>query len=240
MDYKQFFEVDAKVYMIGIKGTGMCALAELLFHSGVLVWGSDTSDTFYTDEILLSLGIPYYEGFAESHLANSPDEKQKPDLVIYSAAYSPDNNCEMAYALGAALPMLKYTDALGVFSSNFDSSGIAGVHGKTTTTALAGTLIHSLNLPAQILAGSGVAAFGGTSTLSLGQKYFVAETCEYRNHFLSFHPNRIILTSVEWDHQDFFPSYESIRDSFVAYIKLLPQGGCLIYCFDDDGAREVV
>ncbi|MDR2900654.1 MAG: UDP-N-acetylmuramate--L-alanine ligase [Treponema sp.] len=239
MDYKQFLQPGCKVYMIGIKGTGMCALSELLFHAGVSVSGSDTSETFYTDEILTTMGIPYYEGFAVNHL-DGKNLGDKPDLVIYSAAYSSDNNCEMAYASGAAIPMLKYTDALGVFSSCYDSSGIAGVHGKTTTTALAGTLIQALHLPAQILVGSGVSAFGGTSTLSLGQKYFVAETCEYRRHFLSFHPNRIILTSVEWDHQDFFPSYESIRDTFVDYIKLLPNGGELIYCHDDVGAKEVV
>lgn len=234
MDYKRLLQPGFKVYMIGIKGTGMCALSELLFHSGIVVSGSDTAETFYTDEILTTLGIPYYEDFSVTHL------DEKPDLIIYSAAYSPDNNCEMAYAAGAAIPMLKYTDALGVFSSHFDSSGIAGVHGKTTTTALAGTLIKSLHLPAQILAGSGVASFGGTSTLSLGQKYFVAETCEYRKHFLSFHPQRIILTSVEWDHQDFFPTYESIRDTFLEYVRLLPHRGELIYCADDEGAAEVV
>lgn len=239
MDDKQLLQPGFKVYMIGIKGTGMCALSELLFHSGFAVSGSDTAETFYTDEILRSLGILFYEGFAVSHL-DGQNIQEKPDLIIYSAAYSPDNNCEMAYAVNSGIPMLKYTDALGVFSSHFDSSGIAGVHGKTTTTALAGTLIKSLNLPAQILAGSGVAAFGGTSTLSLGQKYFVAETCEYRNHFLSFHPQRIILTSVEWDHQDFFQSYESIRDAFVNYILLLPEGGELFYCSDDDGVRETV
>jgi UDP-N-acetylmuramate--alanine ligase len=238
MDYKQFLQPGFKVYMIGIKGTGMCALSELLFHSGIDVTGSDTTETFYTDEILTTLGIPYYEGFAVDHLANCLNEK--PDLVIYSAAYSLDNNCEMSYAASAGIPMLKYTDALGVFSSRFDSSGIAGVHGKTTTTALVGTLIQSLHIPAQVLAGSGVSAFGGTSTLSLGQKYFVAETCEYRNHFLSFHPQRIILTSVEWDHQDFFLSYESIQNTFVDYIKLLPNGGELFYCYDDVGAKEVV
>jgi UDP-N-acetylmuramate--alanine ligase len=241
MDYKQFLRPGSYVYMIGIKGTGMCALSELLFHSGVKISGSDTEETFYTDEILARLGIPFYEGFSVSHFNGSHvNDDEKPDLVIYSAAYSPENNCEMAYVLKAGIPALKYSDALGVFSSRYDSSGIAGVHGKTTTTALTGTLIKSLNLPAQVLAGSGVSAFGGTSTLSLGQKYFIAETCEYRNHFLSFHPNRIILTSVEWDHQDFFPSYESIRNTFVDYAKLLPKGGELIYCVDDEGAKEVV
>jgi UDP-N-acetylmuramate--alanine ligase len=75
--------------------------------------------------------------------------------------------------------------------------------------------------------------------LSLGDKYFVAETCEYRRHFLAFHPRRIILTSVESDHQDFYPTYESIRDSFLDYCRLLPQGGELIYCADQSGTAEV-
>jgi UDP-N-acetylmuramate--alanine ligase len=99
--------------------------------------------------------------------------------------------------------------------------------------------MRAAGLPARILAGSAVKGFGGRSTLSLGDKYFVAETCEYRRHFLAFHPKRIVLTSVESDHQDYYPSYESILDAFVEYAKLLPPGGELIYCADDPGAREV-
>jgi UDP-N-acetylmuramate--alanine ligase len=183
---------------------------------------------------LKELGIPYYESFDASHLSGGAP----PDLVIYSAAYNFDSNAEMAEARRLGLPICKYTDALGAYSGLFDSSGIAGVHGKTTTAAIAGTLIRGAGLPAQILAGSAVSGFGGRSTLSLGNRYFVAETCEYRRHFLSFHPRRIILTSVESDHQDFFPTYESIRDAFTEYIRLLPPGGRLIYCADDRGARE--
>jgi UDP-N-acetylmuramate--alanine ligase len=85
-----------------------------------------------------------------------------------------------------------------------------------------------------------VGDFGGRSTLSLGNRFFIAETCEYRKHFLSFQPRRIVLTSVESDHQDFFPTYESIRDAFVEFIMLLPAGGELIYCADDPGASETV
>jgi UDP-N-acetylmuramate--alanine ligase len=158
---------------------------------------------------------------------------------VYSAAYSFDTNPEMAEARRRGIPLLKYTDALGSYSAAFDASGIAGVHGKTTTTALAGTMIRAVGLPARVLAGSAVSAFGGYSTLNLGNKYFVAETCEYRKHFLAFHPRRIVLTSVEPDHQDFFPTYESIRDAFVEYGRLLPAGGDLIYCADDPGAAEV-
>jgi len=89
------------------------------------------------------------------------------------------------------------------------------------------------------LVGSAVGAFGGRATLSLGNKYFVAETCEYRKHFLSFHPQRIVLTSVESDHQDYYPGYEDIRDAFMEYGRRLPPEGEMIYCADDPGASEV-
>jgi UDP-N-acetylmuramate--alanine ligase len=93
-----------------------------------------------------------------------------------------------------------------------------------------------------VLAGSAVSGFGGgagRSTLVLGDTYFAAETCEYRRHFLAFNPRRIILTSVESDHQDYFPTYEDIRDAFLEYVRRLPPDGLLIYCADDRGAREV-
>jgi UDP-N-acetylmuramate--alanine ligase len=230
------FKVDSlkRVYFIGIKGTGMCALAELFHKEGVLVSGSDREEKFYTDAILEEEGIPYYESFDPSHIEQDPP----PDLVVYSAAYSFDTNPEMAEARRRGIEILKYPDALGAYSALFDSSGIAGVHGKTTTTAMAGAMIRGAGLPARVLAGSAVGAFGGRSTLSLGGKYFVAETCEYRRHFLAFRPRRIVLTSVEWDHQDYYPSRESIRDAFLDYCRLLPPGGELIYCADDPGACE--
>ncbi|MDR0412167.1 MAG: UDP-N-acetylmuramate--L-alanine ligase [Treponema sp.] len=234
-DFARILRPGAKVHCVGIKGTGLSALVELLHTAGVSVSGSDTAEVFYTDAILKEIGTPYFETFDARHI--TPDL----DAVIYSAAYTPDTNQELAEAERLGLPTLKYTDALGAYSKLFDSSGIAGVHGKTTTTAMAGVLLYSAGLPAQILAGSAISDFGARSTLSVVRKpvYFVAETCEYRRHFLSFHPNRIVLTSVESDHQDFFPTYADIRDAFVEYVERLPETGELIYCADDAGASEV-
>ncbi|MDR0598994.1 MAG: UDP-N-acetylmuramate--L-alanine ligase [Treponema sp.] len=234
MDLGQVLSQGGKIYFIGIKGTGMCALAELLCLGGAAVSGSDCADVFYTDEILKDLEIPYYETFQRAHVP--PDAA----VVIHSAAYAPETNPEMAEAQRLGLPLVKYADALGAYSALFDSAGIAGVHGKTTTTAMAGVLFQALALPAQVLAGSAVEAFGGRSTLSLGDTYFAAETCEYRRHFLAFHPQRVVLTSVESDHQDYFPRYEDIRDAFLEYVLKLPPGGELVYCADDRGAGEVV
>lgn len=223
----------ASVYLVGIKGTGVCALAELMHNSGMKVSGSDTTEKFYTDEILKELKIPYYENFDATHITKDIN------IVIHSAAYNAETNPELVRAQEIGLPVIKYTDALGEWSARFDSAGISGVHGKTTTTALCGVCVRALNLPAQVLVGSASFDFGGRSTLYLGDKYFIAETCEYRKHFLSFHPKRIILTSVESDHQDYFTSYELMNYAFIEYCHLLPKGGQLIYCADDNGANEV-
>jgi UDP-N-acetylmuramate--alanine ligase len=233
MGIEKITQLGALVYFVGIKGTGVCALAELMHNAGIKVCGSDTSEIFYTDKILKELNILYYENFDASRINN------KIDIVIHSAAYNTDSNPELVRAMELNIPVMKYTDALGAWSAKFDSAGICGVHGKTTTTAMCGVCARAADLPAQILTGSAALDFGGRSTLNLGDKYFIAETCEYQKHFLSFHPKRIILTSVESDHQDFFKDYESIRGAFVEYCRLLPKGGQLIYCADDSGAAEV-
>ena len=188
--------------MVGIKGTGMAALAELLVSRGALLTGSDVPEVFYTDEILQALAIKVMSPFSETNL---PSNAQ---LVIYSSAYKSDVNPELISAAKKGIPLLLYSDALGEFSAHSYSCGIAGVHGKTTTTGLAGTILKGLDLDASALAGSVISSFGNHCTMINGSKYFIAETCEYQKHFMSFHPKKILLTSIESDHQDFYPTYE--------------------------------
>ena len=221
-----------RIHMVGIKGTGMAALAEILSAGNASLTGSDVSDEFYTDAVLAALGITVLPFSADNI---RPDIR----LVIYSAAYQRALHPELKAADALGIPVLTYTEALGELSRRFESSGIAGVHGKTTTAALAGTLLRGAGSSATILAGSAVSGFGDRSTLVLGNRFFVAETCEYKRHFLSFCPSRIVLTSVESDHQDYYPDYASIRDAFVEYARSLPSSGQLFYCADDAGASEV-
>lgn len=221
-----------RVHLVGAKGTGMAAFAEILSSRGALLSGSDVAEAFFTDEILARIGVRC-RTFDASNVR--PDH----GLVIHSSAYRRDSHPELVEADRLGLPVLLYTEALGDFSRQHDSSGVAGVHGKTTTTALAGVAATAFDLPATVLAGSVVGSFGDRATLIRGGRYFIAETCEYRRHFLSFSPRRIVLTSVESDHQDYYPTYDSIRDSFVEYALSLPEGGTLVYCADDPGAAEV-
>lgn len=220
------------VHMVGIKGTGMSALAEILVRRGAVVTGSDTEEVFYTDAILRSISIPVFSGFSAGHLPKDVA------LVIHSAAYDRAANPELVEAIRRGIPVVSYPEALGGLSSLYHSVGISGVHGKTTTTAIAGTLASALRLKATILAGSAVSNFGGRSTLLLGDEYFIAETCEYRRHFLDFSPSAIVITSIEPDHQDYYPGYQDILKAFIEYGMKLPNGGTLIYCADDPGASE--
>ncbi len=224
---------DFPVYFVGIKGTGMAALAELLYRHGAKVNGSDTTEKFYTDEILSRWGIPYIEGFDPS---NIPPDTQ---MVIHSSAYHRKKHPELIEADKRNIPVLEYSEALGAISGMFSSCGITGVHGKTTTTALAGSILKELPLPVSVLAGSGISTFDGNCTLVRGEKYFVAETCEYRRHFLRFHPDRIIVTNIEADHLDYFSGYNDVFSAFLEYTALLPPGGELIYCADDPGASSL-
>ncbi len=232
------------IHFVGIKGTGMAALVEILFHKGAVITGSDVSERFYTDEVLEKLGLHAVEFGAQ----NITDDVQ---YVIYSSAYKLDKNPDLIEAVRRGVPCLLYTQALGSYSSRAYSCGVSGVHGKTSTTGLAGTILKEIDLPSQVLAGSVINSFGGTctytapsvtseNTADAGRSVFVAETCEYQRHFMSFCPQKIILTSVESDHEDYYPTYEDIRNAFVDFVCKLPQGGEVIYCADDKGACETV
>ena len=248
----------------------MAALVEILHNKGAIITGSDVEDHFYTDDILAKLGITPLP-FSRDNIT---DDIQ---YVIYSSAYKLDKNPDLISAGKKHVPCLLYTEALGSYSSRAYSCGVAGVHGKTSTTGLVGSILKEIDLPAQVLAGSVINSFGGTCTytsplikdkvipvgepgddgvgtglvdvvsgcnsdnLADGQKtIFVAETCEYQRHFMSFCPQKIILTSVEPDHEDYYPTYEDIRSAFVDYICKLPIGGEVIYCADDPGAVDTI
>ncbi len=225
------------LHFVGIKGTGMVALVELLKVKGAIITGSDVAERFYTDQIIEKLGLKALP-FSKENITDSID------YVIYSSAYSPENNEELKEAKAKNKPMLLYSQALGLVSQSSFSAGICGVHGKTTTTGFAGTILKYLDLNSQALAGSIISSFGNSCTMTSAsfdpekKHYFLAETCEYQRHFLDFCPKKILLTSVESDHQDYYPTYQDIRDAFVEYILKLPQGQDLIYCADNPGAVE--
>lgn len=218
------------IFFVGIKGTGMSALADLCKSLGANVCGSDVAEKFYTDEVLKRQGISFVESFDEELLPNNTD------IVIHSSAYQTDKNPQLIKATNLGILTLEYTKALGEFSRAFYSIGICGVHGKTTTTALIGSLMQAMNLPGSVLVGSALAQFDNRSIWSGGWDFFVAETCEYKRHFLNFCPSGLLLTGVEMDHLDYFKNLDDIYSAFIEYGLTIADGGFLIYCVDNQGA----
>lgn len=223
---------NAVVHLTGIKGTGVAALAEVLVASGARVSGSDGPDVYYTDELLARLGIEPRVGFSPD---NIPGEAS---VLIYSAAYGPENP-ERREAERRGIPQLSYAQALGLLSRSRVSLAVSGVHGKTTTTAMLGTLIKDTGVPADVIVGSAVPSFGGSATLRQGTDVLIAETCEYKRSFLEFSPAVVIVSSVEMDHQDYYRDLADVLSAFEEFAGTLHQSGALVYCADDEGAREV-
>ncbi len=229
-----------KIHMIGIKGTGMTALAELLCSYHATVQGSDTAEIFYTDVLLAQMGIRPFVGFDAHNIDASVD------MVIYSAAYG-DDNAELKEARRLQLPCYSYHNILGSISQLSFAVGVTGTHGKTSTTALLAILLKSSALPASLLVGSALPQLDNKATLTQGQDIFVAETCEYKRHFLSFHPNIIVITSLDADHLDYFKDLDDVKQAFHQYIERLTEvptqkgiKNCVVYCADEANVVSLI
>lgn len=223
-----------RVHMIGIKGAGMSALAEILAGRGIRVGGSDTEERFFTDETLRRRGIKFVEGFSPE---NIPDDA---DTIVYSTAYRPETNNELAVAISRAdLRVLSYPEAVGDITRERLSILVAGTHGKTTTSGLLSETLKFLGEDPLSLVGSAISAWGGNALLGQG-KYFVLEADEYQNKFQYYEPWSVLLTSLDWDHPDFFPDMEAYQHTFRDLIRRIPSHGFLVSWGDSASVADVV
>lgn len=211
----------SKAYFIGIKGAGMTAVAQVLHGRKIKISGSDTSEVFYTDSILKKNKIHFHEGFSEAHV---PDDA---DVVVYSTAYTMENNVEMAEAKRKKATMISYPEMLGILFREKLGIAVCGTHGKTTTSAMLAETLRFAGLDPGAIIGSQVISWKG-SALSGDGEYFVAEADEYQNKLKYYKPWSAILTSVDWDHPDFFPSFEEYKEVFAEFVAKIPKNGFLI------------
>lgn len=215
--YQINFSKPIHIHFIGIGGISMSGLAKLLKTKGFTVSGSDWTRSALTDE-LTALGIPVAIGQRAENI--TPDI----DLIVYTAAVSSENE-ELVAARNAGIPALVRADLLGQIMKHYPHAvGIAGTHGKTTTTSLLSMLLLNGGLDPTISVGGIVDAFGGNLRIG-SSEYFVAEACEYTNTFLSLFPTDAIILNIEEDHLDFFKDIDDIRASFAKYIALVPADG---------------
>lgn len=221
-----------KIYMIGIKGVGMAMLAKFFASSGIEVIGSDTAETFMTDEPLKRAGIKIIEQFNKENIP--PDA----DLIIYSTAYNAERNEEVAEAFTRKTRVLTYAQALGEIFNQKYGIAVVGSHGKTTTTAWLGFVLDRAGLKPNVMVGATVPQFGGPSLVS-ASNYLIVEVDEYQNKLQYFSPKAVLLNNIDYDHPDFFPTEEDYRDVFVEFIKRIPPSGFLVANFDDPVIRSV-
>jgi len=210
----------------------MTALAQLLKSRGVQVWGSDTEEQFFTDKVLAAAGIECEVGFSAKHL-------DRPiDLVIRSSAYS-DDQVEVKAAKEKKIPVLSYAEALGELAGEYKSVAVCGSHGKTTISAMLAHVLKQANLSPSAIVGSAVPQFGGNALVGSGE-LLVFEADEYQNKLQYFSPQSVILTSIDWDHPDFFPSADDYFATFVTFLKKIPTDGFVVACYDSDNVKEAV
>ncbi len=230
------FSDTKRVHMIGIKGAGMAALAEIFGSRGMRVGGSDTSERFFTDEVLHRRGIRFLEGFSAK---NIPDDA---DLIVYSTAYAPEKNEELAAAFERAdrvgVQVMSYPEAVGELTKERLSILVCGTHGKTTTSALLAETLRAMHADPLSLVGSAISSWGGNALFGNGE-YFVLEADEYQNKLRFYEPWSVILTSVDWDHPDFFPDAAAYSEAFRAMVNRIPPHGFLIFWGDSASVIDV-
>ncbi|WP_119068281.1 UDP-N-acetylmuramate--L-alanine ligase [Aggregatilinea lenta] len=214
------------IHIIGIGGFGMSAIARVLLQQGYVVSGSDLHTNDLTRELAAS-GVTVYEGHAADNVRGA-------DVVAISSAV-PDSNPEAAEARAQGLPVLRRRDLLGALMADRVGIAVAGTHGKTTTTALlAHTLIEAGRDPTYIV--GGVMQNTGTNAGVGAGPEFVIEADEYDRMFLGLRPKIAVVTNVEHDHPDCYPTWGEMAAAFEAFVHLLPQDGLLVVCADDEPA----
>lgn len=219
-----------RVHMIGIGGARLSALARLLVARGYRVTGSDTSNSSFVDN-LRSQGIKVAIGHHRDNVGDA-------DWVAYTTAVGLDNP-ELVEARGRGLPVFEGAEVLAFLMEGSDRAiAVAGTHGKTTTTAMISLALLAAGTDPTIVIGGEVDVLGGNSRAG-STGYFVAEACEFREAFLHLHPNVAVITNIDWDHPDCYPTLDAVVQSFRKFMALLPPTGRLVICGDDANAAAL-
>ncbi|MBN8236966.1 UDP-N-acetylmuramate--L-alanine ligase [Halobacillus kuroshimensis] len=208
-------------HFIGIKGTGMSSLAQILHDSGEKVQGSDVDKRFFTQDVLEAKNIEIMS-FSKENITDG--------LTIIAGNAFGDDHEEIVAAREKGLPFYRYHDFLGEWLQKYTSIAVTGAHGKTSTTGL---LAHVLteNYPTSFLIGD------GTGKGHEDSRYFAFEACEYRRHFLAYEPDYAIMTNIDFDHPDYFSSVEDVFQAFQQMAKQVKKG--IIACGDDEHLQHI-
>jgi UDP-N-acetylmuramate--alanine ligase len=218
------------IHLIGIGGSGLSAIAEVLLEKGYVVSGSDRQASMTTNAL--------EEAGVKVTIGHHPENVVGADLVLRSSAVS-DENIEVQAARRAGIPVVKRADFLEQLMEGQKGIAIAGTHGKTTTTAMVAWILEAQGLnPSYIIGGRSV-NLAGNARAGNGE-YFVIEADEYDRMFLGLRPQISVITNIEHDHPDCFPTYQDMLEAFQEYVDRLTAGGRLIASGEDPGAARML
>jgi UDP-N-acetylmuramate--alanine ligase len=206
-----------KIYMVGIGGIGMSALAQLLKHQGKKVRGSDREESPAL-ELLRQKGIEVAIGHG--------DVPEGTELLIYSDAI-PSENIERKQARERNIPEMSYFEALGAVSARSRTIAVAGTHGKTTVTGMLAKILSDGGYEPTAIVGSIVRDFG-SNFVAGRDDLFVIEACEYRDHVLKLNPEILVITNIELDHTDYFQNLEQLVETFRTAAHKVPRDGYIV------------
>lgn len=217
------------IHFIGIGGTGLSAIAIVLLEEGYKVSGSDLA--------LSSLSGAVEEAGGKVYPGHRAENIRGADIVVRSSAV-PEENVEVQAALAANIPVLKRAEFLGRLLKDKEVTAIAGSHGKTTTTSMISWILSALDKDPSFIVGGVVTNLNTNAKAGQGID-FVIEADEYDYMFLGLNPSRAVITNVEHDHPDLFPTEEIFRDAFRGFVNKLQPEGVLFLCGEDPGAMQL-
>ncbi|HID35120.1 MAG TPA: UDP-N-acetylmuramate--L-alanine ligase [Anaerolineae bacterium] len=221
-----------RIHLVGIGGTGLAPIARVLLQMGFRVSGSDQAINERTEALKL-LGARIFAGHrAEQLLDDAPP--RKPDLLLISSAV-PEDNPEVQQARAWDIPVVKRKDILGPLTADRDVLAVAGTHGKTTTTALITHILARAGRRPGYIIGSEIPALGFSDAGE--EPLFIIEADEYDHMFLGLRPWRLIITNLDWDHPDLFPTRAAYEDAFSRLLAQMRPDGRVIYWRDDPVLR---
>jgi UDP-N-acetylmuramate--alanine ligase len=218
------------IHLIGIGGTGLSAIALVLLESGYTVSGSDMHDSPFAQTVK-DAGAQVFIGHKAENIADA-------DLVVRSSAI-PDTNVEVQQAFHVGIPVLKRADFLGRLMEDRMGIAVAGTHGKTTTTAMIAWIFSALQQDPSFIVGSVIRNLGTNARSGQGTP-FVIEADEYDRMFLGLKPQIAVITNMEHDHPDIYPTPEDFSEAFRDFVGCINQDGFLLICADDLGALELL
>lgn len=218
-----------RYHVVGIGGAGMSAIARLLLARGDEVSGSDAGHWPLSDALVRE-GATVYDSFAAEHVAGA-------DRVVRSSAYKADH-VEVAAAQSRGIPIWKRDDAWRSLAEGKRVVAIAGTHGKTTTTGLTWSAIRAGGIDASLLCGGELRGLG-TNAHAGRDDVLVIEADEYDRAFLALEPRVAVVTNVDHDHVDVFPTRADYASAFRDFAGRVDPAGALICCADDAGAADL-